>query len=72
MPPLLRPSPHSPPPHSQDPEIAEAAGVMGTPTVQMFKDKARVEQLSGVKMKKDYREIISRHVGVAESVKVPA
>ncbi|KAG2496558.1 hypothetical protein HYH03_005381 [Edaphochlamys debaryana] len=47
----------------QDPEIAEAAGVMGTPTVQMFKDKARVEQLSGVKMKKDYREIISRYIG---------
>lgn len=39
----------------KDPEIAEAAGVMGTPTVQMFKDKARVEQVSGVKMKKDYR-----------------
>ncbi|GIM15861.1 hypothetical protein Vretimale_18552, partial [Volvox reticuliferus] len=54
----------------QDPEIAEAAGVMGTPTVQMFKDKARVEQLSGVKMKKDYREIISRHLGA--EVKVAA
>ncbi|GIL65683.1 hypothetical protein Vafri_19341 [Volvox africanus] len=54
----------------QDPEIAEAAGVMGTPTVQMFKDKARVEQLSGVKMKKDYREIIGRHVGA--EVKVAA
>ncbi|KAG2432738.1 hypothetical protein HYH02_012872 [Chlamydomonas schloesseri] len=46
----------------QDPEIAEAAGVMGTPTVQMFKDKARVEQLSGVKMKKDYRAIIEKYV----------
>ncbi|GLC33882.1 hypothetical protein PLESTB_000814200 [Pleodorina starrii] len=54
----------------QDPEIAEAAGVMGTPTVQMFMDKARVEQLSGVKMKKDYREIFNRHLGV--EVKVAA
>ncbi len=35
---------------------------MGTPTVQMFKDKARVEQLSGVKMKKDYRAIIEKYV----------
>ncbi|GFR48189.1 hypothetical protein Agub_g10042, partial [Astrephomene gubernaculifera] len=47
----------------QDPEIAEAAGVMGTPTVHMFKDKARLEVLSGVKMKKDYRGLISKHVG---------
>eukprot|EP00198_Chlamydomonas_reinhardtii_P000472 XP_001689807.1 NADPH-dependent thioredoxin reductase [Chlamydomonas reinhardtii] len=51
----------------QDPEIAEAAGVMGTPTVQMFKDKARVEQLSGVKMKKDYRAIIEKYVPAAVS-----
>ncbi|KAG2424610.1 hypothetical protein HXX76_014335 [Chlamydomonas incerta] len=51
----------------QDQEIAEAAGVMGTPTVQMFKDKARVEQLSGVKMKKDYRAIIEKYVPAAVS-----
>ncbi|KXZ55415.1 hypothetical protein GPECTOR_3g66 [Gonium pectorale] len=56
----------------QDTEIAEAAGVMGTPTVQMFKDKARVEQLSGVKMKKDYRQIIERYVGAEAKVGVTA
>lgn len=43
-----------------DPEIAEAAGVNGTPTVQVFKDKSRVANLVGVKMKKDYREQIEK------------
>jgi thioredoxin reductase (NADPH) len=45
---------------AQDPEIAEAAGVNGTPTVQVFKDKSRVANLVGVKMKKDYREQIEK------------
>jgi len=46
----------------EDPDIAEAAGVMGTPCVQFFQTKQRVAVLSGVKMKKDYREIIDQHV----------
>lgn len=41
-----------------DGDIAEAAGVSGTPTIQIFKDKARVENLPGVKMKSEYREKI--------------
>lgn len=45
-----------------DPEIAEAAGVMGTPTVQFFRDKQQLATLPGVKMKKDYRQIISQNV----------
>ncbi|XP_064976512.1 thioredoxin reductase NTRC-like isoform X1 [Musa acuminata AAA Group] len=42
----------------EDPEIAEAAGIMGTPCVQFFKNKEMLRTLSGVKMKKEYREII--------------
>ena len=42
----------------QDPEIAEAAGVTGTPTIQFFKSKERVQHLPGVKMKKEYRQLI--------------
>lgn len=42
----------------QDPEIAEAAGVSGTPTIQFFKAKERIHHLPGVKMKKEYRSFI--------------
>ncbi|MCL6436347.1 MAG: thioredoxin-disulfide reductase [Leptolyngbyaceae cyanobacterium HOT.MB2.61] len=42
----------------QDPEIAEAAGVIGTPTVQFFKNKDKVGELKGVKPKSQYRETI--------------
>ena len=46
----------------EDPEIAEAAGVMGTPTVHFFLDKARVAELSGVKMKKEYRGVVDKYL----------
>lgn len=46
----------------QDPEIAEAAGVNGTPTIHFFKAKARVENLPGVKMKSEYRRLIETHI----------
>jgi thioredoxin reductase (NADPH) len=42
----------------QDPEIAEAAGVVGTPTIQFFKNKDKVGELKGVKQKSQYRETI--------------
>lgn len=45
----------------EDPEIAEAADIMGTPCVQFFKQKEMIKSMSGVKMKKDYREIIEAH-----------
>jgi len=45
-----------------DPEIAEAAGVTGTPTFQMFKDKERVVSVPGVKQKREYREMLSANV----------
>jgi thioredoxin reductase (NADPH) len=46
----------------QDPEIAESAGVIGTPTVHIFKDKDKVAELKGVKQKSQYREVISSHI----------
>ncbi|PKI32343.1 hypothetical protein CRG98_047290 [Punica granatum] len=42
----------------EDPEIAEAAGIMGTPCVQFFKNKEMLKIVPGVKMKKEYREFI--------------
>lgn len=42
----------------EDPEIAEAAGIMGTPCVQFFKHKEMLKTVPGVKMKKEYKEII--------------
>ncbi|XP_072975320.1 thioredoxin reductase NTRC-like isoform X1 [Typha angustifolia] len=45
----------------EDPEIAEAAGIMGTPCVQFFKNKEMIRTVSGVKMKKEYREFIEAH-----------
>jgi thioredoxin reductase (NADPH) len=47
---------------AQDPEIAEAAGVNGTPTVQVFKDKSRVANMVGVKMKSEYRAEIEKYM----------
>ncbi|MER3435228.1 MAG: thioredoxin-disulfide reductase [Leptolyngbya sp. ERB_1_1] len=46
----------------EDPDIAEAAGVMGTPTVHIFKNKNKVAELKGVKQKSQYREVISTHI----------
>lgn len=46
----------------EDPEIAEAAGVMGTPVVQFFKNKEKIRDISGVKMKREYRELIEANV----------
>ena len=45
-----------------DTEIAQAAGVNGTPTVQLFKNKARIVNLPGVKMKREYRELIESNI----------
>nr|GMD85707.1 thioredoxin reductase NTRC [Ipomoea batatas] len=43
---------------TEDPEIAEAAGIMGTPCVQFFKNKEMLKTVPGVKMKREYREFI--------------
>ena len=46
----------------QDPEIAESAGVTGTPTIQVFKDKGKVGELKGVKQKTQYRQLLESHL----------
>jgi len=43
-----------------DPEIAEAAGVAGTPTLQFFKQKDMLRQVPGVKQKREYRDMINQ------------
>ncbi|GBG00126.1 thioredoxin-disulfide reductase [Raphidocelis subcapitata] len=47
---------------TEDPDIAEAGGVAGTPTVQMFRDKAMVVNTAGVKQKREYRAMIEEHL----------
>jgi thioredoxin reductase (NADPH) len=47
---------------TEDPEIAESAGVIGTPTIQFFKNKDKVAEMIGVKQKSQYRETIEAHV----------
>ncbi len=48
----------------QDPEIAEAAGVTGTPTVQLFHRKERLQEWRGVKPKSEYRAAIAQCLAV--------
>lgn len=45
-----------------DPEIAEAAGVAGTPTLQLFKNKDMLTMLPGVKQKREYRQLITTNI----------
>ncbi|QLE58902.1 thioredoxin-disulfide reductase [Nostoc sp. TCL26-01] len=42
----------------KDRDIAENAGVTGTPTVQFFKDKELLKEVKGVKQKSEYRQLI--------------
>ena len=44
--------------------FAEAAGVTGTPTVHIFKEKARVEVMTGVKGKSEYKKVMAGHIGL--------
>ena len=53
-----------------DPEIAEAAGVTGTPMTQIFYQKERIEVLSGVKMKSEYRRVIDGALGASATKEV--
>lgn len=45
-----------------DTEIAQAAEIVGTPTVQFFKNKNKVGEMQGVKQKSQYRELIEGHL----------
>ncbi len=46
----------------EDPDIAEAAGITGTPTVQFFKHKDKVGQMMGVKPKSEYRATLQKFI----------
>ncbi len=45
-----------------DPEIAESAGVIGTPTIQFFQNKEMVGEMRGMKQKSEYRQAIAKYV----------
>ncbi|AFZ20700.1 thioredoxin-disulfide reductase [Allocoleopsis franciscana] len=53
---------------TQDPDIAENAQVMGTPTIQFFKDKELLENSQGVKQKSEYRRLIERYLPASASL----
>ncbi|MBE9105556.1 thioredoxin fold domain-containing protein, partial [Nostoc cf. edaphicum LEGE 07299] len=46
----------------KDRDIAENAGVTGTPTVQLFKNKELVKEVKGVKQKSEYRQLIESNL----------
>ncbi|MFK0734946.1 MAG: thioredoxin-disulfide reductase [Gloeotrichia echinulata HAB0833] len=46
----------------KDRDIAENAGVTGTPTVQLFKNKELVKEVKGVKQKSEYRQLIQSNL----------
>jgi thioredoxin reductase (NADPH) len=46
----------------KDPQIAENAGITGTPTIQLFKHQELLKEVKGVKQKSDYRQMISSYV----------
>jgi thioredoxin reductase (NADPH) len=46
----------------QDPDIAQNAGVTGTPTIQFFKNKGLVSEMKGVKQKSQYRQMIESNL----------
>lgn len=46
----------------QDRDIAENAGVTGTPTVQLFKNKELLTEVKGVKQKSQFRQLIESNL----------
>ena len=46
----------------KDPQIAENAGITGTPTIQLFKHQELLKEVKGVKQKSDYRQMISSYL----------
>jgi thioredoxin reductase (NADPH) len=45
-----------------EPEIAQSAQVMGTPTVQVFKNQELLKEIRGVKQKSEFRQIIDSYL----------
>ncbi|MBW4642603.1 MAG: thioredoxin-disulfide reductase [Goleter apudmare HA4340-LM2] len=46
----------------KDRDIAENAGVTGTPTIQLFKNKELLKEVKGVKQKSEYRQLIESNL----------
>ncbi|MEW6496300.1 MAG: thioredoxin domain-containing protein, partial [Cyanobacteriota bacterium] len=53
---------------TEDPDIAENGQIMGTPTVQFFKDKEILHQVQGVKPRSEFRRIIESYLPADVSV----
>ncbi|MEA5619106.1 thioredoxin-disulfide reductase [Cronbergia sp. UHCC 0137] len=46
----------------QEQDIAQNAGIIGTPTVQLFKNKELLQEIKGVKQKSEYRQLIASNL----------
>lgn len=46
----------------KDRDIAENAGVSGTPTIQFFKNQELLNELKGIKPKSQYRQLVESHL----------
>ena len=47
---------------AKDRDIAENAGVSGTPTIQFFKNKELLNEIKGIRQKSQYRQLIESHL----------
>ena len=47
---------------TEDPEIAQMGQVIGTPTIQFFRDRELVKEMKGVKQKSEFRQVIEQHL----------
>jgi thioredoxin reductase (NADPH) len=48
-----------------DPEIAQVGQVVGTPTVQFFKDKELLKEVRGVKQRSEFRQVIDSYLSAS-------
>jgi thioredoxin reductase (NADPH) len=47
---------------TEDPEIAQMGQVIGTPTIQFFRNQQMLEEVKGVKQKSEYRRVIESYL----------
>ncbi|BAU66666.1 thioredoxin reductase [Stanieria sp. NIES-3757] len=53
-----------------EPEIAKMGQVIGTPTLQFFRNQELVQELKGVKQKSEYRQVIESYLPVRANASV--
>lgn len=46
----------------EDPEVAKMGQIVGTPTIQFFKDRELVHETKGIKQKSEFRQIIENYL----------